>query len=472
MLKEDLRKALLKISAVFALYCSIQPAASVLNTLLLGRPGAGFYILSAILALAGFFTGFFTVKEDSGAVEKLLNSRLADFLQFFFNRKATVRSFLGKAVYITAVVPVAAGMAFSYSTGPVGMVFSSVSFLVFYIVGLRNGCRSFSQMLTYGKIGTGVFLLAAALLTTYFVEAVFPLRTIFLCYSFGFTILAMLVKNQGCIDERVVEKHGRNPGGLPKKIRGFNALTVLAMFFIILLLSNLKTILAAFLKLLAYAAAYATMLFFKLLSLLFYVEEAPEAEAAPPQLPGAVEPGGRGNPYVNFIINVIINFALIYLCYRLAPVLFRSAVRAIRRLAAFLSKLLAIPQAGRDTVINEYSDEIEDIERVSSGRRFQGSGRDRKNIRALNRISDPMLKIRYIYKSVLRLLRGRGVCVNAHDTAGEILEKALALGSIEGHMKEITAAYERVRYGDRVPCGAEVEQALENYKAMARPKKT
>jgi hypothetical protein len=83
----------------------------------------------------------------------------------------------------------------------------------------------------------------------------------------------------------------------------------------------------------------------------------------------------------------------------------------------------------------------------------------RRGFKDLEKVKDPVLKIRYIYRIFIDSLLGKSICIEKSDTAREIHAKTCDIAEIEKNAEVLTSIYEKTRYSEKIPGSTELLSA-------------
>ena len=271
-----------------------------------------------------------------------------------------------------------------------------------------------------------------------------------------------VVRNQHDIDENIYNKKFVEKSLLPKDLRRVNAVSATFVFLLVLLLSNLKTVVA---RVLSLAGDLVSIIFNAILRIIEKIgPDAAEPESI--EIPGDLLEQGMEqappSPYMNLFINIVQYFIVLYLAYKLVLLFISKIPSIVSALSGLLRRLFGVKT---EEACDEESDFIDISEIVLPERaekeRRRASKKKRRTARYLRRITDPAERIRYMYGLILDMLPQRGISPLPSDTTAEILAKA---GETDG-LPPFTAIYEQVRYGDG--SGPETLETAEQHYAKA-----
>jgi hypothetical protein len=171
---------------------------------------------------------------------------------------------------------------------------------------------------------------------------------------------------------------------------------------------------------------------------------------------------GPVDPLRNLLGNIVKNFVLLYVAYRLVLAALRRLPGLVHRIPELLRKLFSIQRGKSISENSDYSDVTETVRPVR-GQERRVKKLVRRNRRSLAGISDPVERIRYMYASLLGLLPSVDIQHISSDTTLEILGKTARRPDISGELSPFTDIYNQVRYGGEIPDGSELQKAQRHY---------
>ncbi len=452
-MKEALRLKLLTFIAVASLTLFILPAVLLLRLLLFGyNGGLAAALLYFAAALAGFFAGILVFKEDAGYFETAAGWPVFKLLFYLFNVKEKGQRISNIAGFFSVLVPVAAAAVLYGGKGILRLAFEMLFLILPYSIALRNAGKRYSDIFSNPTAYFGLGLMAAAILVSTYWQAAASLKWYFYSILYSYILFYLVLKNQEDIDSNIYSKKYIQKSILPRNMRGFNLIAVIALYGIILLLFNLKTVVMALLDAGRKIIGYIILAVLWILEHIFPAGESVQQSNQPAPADfgffGGSEEAVR--PFLNLLGNTLKAFILLYVLYKLLPFLAKKAAALIKKLAALLKK--AFSQRPATSPADEYDDEAEIIKPEKEAKKqrnlkksIEGARRD------LGKITDPVERIRLMYGILLKMLEACGIGLEKSDTTTEIYRKSGRIGKLPEPFLPVTSLYNKVRYGGDIP---------------------
>jgi hypothetical protein len=243
-----------------------------------------------------------------------------------------------------------------------------------------------------------------------------------------------------------------------------------AIFIIIILALNLKGIVAYLLGFSRDVISAIIIIFIALTSIFFPTSEGGEPPAPSDQtmmpLPAA-DDGGLVRLILNIALYAVTSAIIIFILYKFFRVVPGKLKELYKKIADAIRKKLGLLFSNVEDN-DEYSDEIEVI-KPDEGSTVNTSRKtaDKRSKQNLSKIKDPVQKVRLAYRSVVNGLKKQKVEILTSDTPVEIYGKSMSVSGIESELKKITAVYEGVRYGDKIPDDKMLAELEINYNDLS-----
>lgn len=458
---EGTRHVLMKAASLAALYCLLYPGVTVARVFFFGNDGGiAAAMLDFVFLFMGYGVGAVILGNKSGISEKIAKTTVAEFL-FDKNAKS---DFISRIVaYLTLLLPLCSAPMIYMGNDLFMIIFETAVLSVMYFLGLRVNFLDIDKLIVLGRVHIGSLFLGAYVLIAEKASSFSYLTLYFYIFALGYILLSLFIMNQSSLDVEFIRK-GTNSSGIPHNIRQYNTVLVILFFLLIVLLFKLKSFIIMVVKIFGMAVKLVIWLYLKL------------AEFLTPGNPGGVQ-SSRGaeapffgggspppDPLWNYIVNTLAGFVIMYLSYRLLLLIIKLLKFLFRKLVEFVMMLLNSKDHNAKG-LEEYRDEVEtlkpDFLRTAGNAIMSFFTRKR----GLKDITDPVEKVRFIYKTVVEIFVGRGIGIRPSDTTGEIFDKTKPRNSSPEMMKELTLLYDNIRYGERIPEAKEVEsveKAIDN----------
>ncbi len=453
-MKEAFRVRLLKLLALLAVNIFIYSAAVVLRTVFFKDDGgAGAIALYAAFLLAGVLLARLLQNEELPVYDKITGIAAVKMFMFTFNITEKKRFVASVFIYISLLLPALTAYLIYGRKGILRAAFEIILALLPYLSSVKHRYSGFSRIMDNKKGIAGFVTLAVTIELAALSGPAVHLRPYLYVFAYIYMLIFLILKNQEDIDDNIYDKKHIEKSILPRNLRSFNVLAVVVLFSAILLLTNLKSAVLWLMDIAGKIAVLLITLLVWLSTVIFPAGQAPEEGGIQPSaqilLPYA---GGSAHPVSEFIFNVLKYFVLLYLSYRLVFFLIRRLPSIAGRLAGLLRRLLSWDRDARSGGESDYDDETEIIKpEKESGRRHRMKKLLRNAGRELKTLSDPVERIRFMYASILEMLGIYGITTEKSDTTLDILKKALAIQRMEKPLYRVTAVYNGVRYGSRIP---------------------
>ncbi len=441
---------LLSSMAVSAYICA---CAVTLRTILFADDGGSVSFLLYIFSVGLAYTlGNLLLDYPRNMPSRLSQTKAVRFIVFMLDIKNIDRTLAASTTWFMLVIPAAAALVIYRQHDILRILFELSVLMTAYIVSLKYSKKAPTKILTDSKLYTGLFILTVCLELPYLNDRLLHLRP----WHFGALYLLifayLVVKNQEDIDNNIYEKKHIEKSVLPGNLRRFNTFMICIVFLFIMLLFNLKPVVIWLLNL---AKRIIGIVISAILWLMEQIlPDAGQVEggmSAAPQLPPdmGVQPP---TPLWDLFFNVLKNFILLYLAYRLILLIVSKIPVIASKVAGWIKRLFEIRRANTPQQESDYVDITETVlpERAAV---IKNTKSKKRTIKALRKITDPVQRVRYMYGLILDMLAMRGINPRPADTTSEIADKAHTAVSdgFRAGLPPFTAIYERVRYGETQP---------------------
>lgn len=345
--------------------------------------------------------------------------------------------------------------------------FEVVMGILFYLIGNKIRNNIFSSFIFDHKFKIGVFIFPATLILSLYNKDFLVLKPYILTLTYLFIGIFILQRNENKL-EWAFNQNGVDAAAFSTKIRSYNGRLSLLVFAIIVMLSNIKALKEVFefcLRTLAVGFSKLILLISYLISLLFA-----KTQGTPPQgQKGLTEMIGTQKPSLAGLIqDILIKAVVMYIIYKLLPVIWRKLRLGVVLLIKYLKKLITNWKQNQVENNDEYVDSSE-ILQLSINRKEKSILKQKKRNKEkdFNKITDPIERIRCIYRILLEKIQFKRVVIKNSDTTGEIYAKALKIDGIKFSFKDITDIYNVVRYKEEAPGVEEIEKAEMNFSVIS-----
>jgi len=464
-MKESTRIYLLRLLALAEAAAFVYPAVLVMRVVLFREDGGIKACLLYLLLLSlGFLAGRLLFREDLTLTDRLVKLPAVVFILFNFNISDKKRFISITASLATILIPLLTALLLFRSHGLLRVSFEMAMALIPYYMALRNSYSSFNEIMSRDRLTFGLILLLVSIEVASFYKPAVYLRPYFFAVAY-FCILAFLIlKNQEDIDSNIYNRKSIEKSILPRNLRSFNLKAVIVMFFVILLLFNLKLVVLFLMDMAGRIVRFVILVFAYIIEHIFTPVKTQGGDGLQPPENGFIGGGiVKIHPFWSFLGNLAMYFALMYLVYRIILVLIRQVPRLLRKLAELFRRLF-VHSTPKSIEVGDYSDEVETVKPVSAGERKRAMRGSIRNVaRNLKEITDPVERVRYIYGSLLEMLSVFGIKPEKYDTTTEILVKASGISGMGSSFSELTNIYDEVRYGEEIPGAASVSIVDNSY---------
>ncbi|MGE5614398.1 MAG: hypothetical protein ACM3XR_08325 [Bacillota bacterium] len=460
---------ILRVLATSAVNASAYAAIVVLRTVIFGTDGgvAAIILYISSIVLANLSNAIFLNRKPAFA-SAVSKARIARIAAFMLNIKDIGRFVASAAAWASALLPLAAGIILFAGHGIFRILFELLSLAAAYAVSLKHTRLGSAVIMGKTAVFAGFFVLFASLEAPNIFDRQEYLRPWLYGAAYFYMLAYLIVRNQDDIDVNIYDKKHVEKSLLPKNMRRFNMLAVCVVFIAILLISNLKTVIATLFGFLGKVIVLAIQ---GILWILKYIMPNPEVinEGG---VPGkdSLDIGIQGvSPVWNFILNVLRNFTIIYILYRILLAVAIRIPSIARIISGWLAKLFSLNEDAKPHEESEYADESETVKpEWIRGRIYTRRKNQRKTRKKLKYITDPVEKVRRIYATVLGMLQMSGIKTETGDTTLDIVHKAAFLENVREELSALTDVYNQVRYGGVIPDKAMMAEALNCYINTAR----
>ena len=448
------RLILLRILATAAIGVLVYACAVTLRVVLFGMDGGLFSLLMFVLiVLMGHMAGRLFWVDTPLFASWAADSKFARFLAFMLHIKDGARFTAALTAWIAIFLPIMASLFIYRQYGIWRIAFEILLAMVAYIMSLKHSRLASTQIMSNTAAYTGFILLTVSLEVQYFISSLAYLKPWLFVTSYFFILAYLIIKNQEDIDSNIFNKKHVEKSMLPSNLRRFNTLYVFVVFLTIILFFNLKPVIIYILQLLGDLTVFIIKGVLWILNHIFSSQGAAQQSRAAAQDFGFF--GGSSEivyPFKNLLSNIVKNFIILYLAYRILLYLIRKLPILVRKVVELIKKLLSIKKEEKSFEAMDYSDETETLKPSHEHENKRNLKKKmRKNRRDLRSISDPVERVRHMYSSILHMLPLIGVQPDIYDTTMDILSKTASSEEASKELSPFTAIYNQVRYGDKVP---------------------
>lgn len=429
MIKFNVRGLLFKTMSYITLATLYYPLFAVTRAFFFGsQQGIIGFLVALLLMFSGVLTGVLLIKKTGHIFLWSLLAKLC------------------------VLAPILIMIAFYWHLGWVRVAAEIPFVLVFYFIGLKGLSRKYGDMLQAFQINFGIIITVGGLIAVNYVRHSEALRTLLFIFAFTALLLVLVLKNQFWL-ENFIAKHSGDTG-LPKFLRIVNLIYVGVVFIIIVLCFNFKNIIVKIINVCGDVIKLLIRIVMKLILLLTpEMQKVPQGTQNQPTLPPVEETGSSWFAIILNILAYAIFIIIIFFVLKLA----------IKKVILLLSKILDKLKKVSESENSEFIDEIEKIDATTSVRKKKKLDKSFKKMKKeLSHISDPVMKVRFLYKMVLFLLANKEIDIQSADTTGEIYKKACSVNKLDG-FADLTEVYDEVRYGDVVPDEIKVNMVENRY---------
>ncbi len=464
-MKPGVRLILLRILATAAVNAVVYAGTVTLRTALFGIDGGLFslmlFVSTIILAhiAAGIFMG-----DTPAFVSRFANTRFARFLTFMLNIRDGA-DFMSSATAWTIILLPMLFIILNYmNEGILRALFELLPVMVAYIISLKHSTLASSRIMSNTTAYTGFFMLALCLEIPLFINRLSYLRIWMFAVTYLFIFAYLIIKNQEDIESNIYNKKHIEKSILPKNLRKLNAITICVIFLVILLLFNLKTVVIA---LLDWSARF---IFLIISGIAWLIEQVFPAGELITEGGGYAEPGfpelipAPPSPVANLIFNILKNFILLYLVYKILFYLAKKIPVIFRKIAGLIKRIFMLKRSEGAADESDFIDETETIRPVSeSGVKRKAARNAVKGIKDARREKDPVKRVRLMYSIILHMLPAIGVNPDRSDTTLQIISKTFVSQAVSDELSHLTEVYNRVRYAGERPDQERLSQAEEHF---------
>lgn len=454
----------LKILATTAVNVYAYTGIVVLRAAIFGADGglAAILLYISSIAFANLSNEIFLNRKPAFA-SAISKTKPARFAAFMLDIRDIERFAAVMAAWVFVLAPLAAGIFIFARQGTFRLLFELLSIAAAFIISLKHTRLGSAGIMGKTTVFTGFIIFLAALEMPNIFDRLKYLRPWLYGAAYFFILAYLIVRNQEDIDINIYDKKHVEKSILPKNLRRFNMLSVCAVFLIILLISNMKTVITALVKLLGKAMVLVIYGILWILELIMPKPGVIQENGAPGH--NDLNFSFQGiSPVGNFILNVLRNFAILYILYRILLSLARKIPSFARNIAGLLAKIFSLNKGVKPNEESEYTDESETVKpEWIRGHLKTVKKKQLKARKKLKYMTDPVEKVRCMYGIVLGMLQMSGIKTQPCDTTLDIVKKAASLVNIRKELSALTDVYNRVRYGGVVPDQAMMSEALSYY---------
>ncbi len=452
-MKSGVRVILLRILATAAVNSVVYASAVTLRTALFGTDGGilPLMVFVSTIIMAYIAAGIFMCHTPA-FVSRFANTRFARFITFMLNIREGA-DFMSSAVAWTIILLPMLFIVLNYmDEGILRVLFELLPVMIAYIISLKHTMLTYSQIMRNTTAYTGFFVLALCLEMPLIINRLSYLRIWMFVATYFFIFAYLILKNQEDIESNIYNNKHIEKSILPKNLRKLNVITICVIFLVILLLFNLKTVVIV---LLDWSARFIFLIisgFAWLVGQLFPAGEliTEGAGYAEPGLPELIS--APPSPVTNLVFNILKNFILLYLVYKILFYLAKKIPVLCRKIAGLIRRFFTLKMSGNTAEESDYIDETETIRPVSdSGLKKKAVRNTAKGVRDARREKDPVKRVRLMYSIILRMLPAIGVNPERSDTTLEIIRKTFLSQEVSAELSQLTEVYNQVRYGGEMP---------------------
>jgi len=462
------RSVILRILATAGVNLYVYAGFLTLRALLFGTYGGGkSLLLFFVTGVSGFAAGRMLLGRAPSFLSVISGSRTVKFITFMLNVRNGEKFIAAFSAWIIIFLPFAATMILYGGSGPSRVLFELMPAMAAYIIALKQSRLGASQIMSNAAVYSGFLILVLSLelanISGLFFSDVSYLKPWLFGVSYFFIFAFLIVRNQEDIDSNIFDKKHIEKSILPKNLRSFNSIAVCVVFVLIMLMFNLKTVIMAIMRLIGQLSSMIMMLMLWLAEILMPLNG--DGQGNGPSNSGLFDFGiQRISPVGNFIFNIVRNFFLYYIIYRVILAVIRIAPKASRRLVELMKKLFSLERGDKADTNSDYMDETETVIPERRQKSESDAKRSiRQGTRALNQIKDPVLKVRYMFSIILKMLPAAGVQPDRSDTPAELARKAGTSQHISEGLSPFAVIYNQVRYGEKLPDRGMLDDAELNF---------
>lgn len=464
-MKSAMRIRLLRIIATAAVNACVYAVAVTLRASLFKVDGGLFalliFLFSSLLANAA---AWLFMGGAPGFISRFAKMKSVKFLAFMLNIKDGASFTSSAAAWMIILVPMIMTILIYRRQGVLRALFELLPVTAAYVISLKHAKSAPSRIMSNPTAYTGFFMLALCLEIPLIISRLSYLRIWMFAATYLFIFAYLILKNQEDIESNIYNKKHIEKSILPKNLRKLNVITICVIFLVILLLFNLKTVV---ITLLNWSARF---IFLIISGIAWLIEQLFPARELITEGGGQAEPGfpelipGPPSPFANLIFNILKNFILLYLAYKVLLQLVKWVPVFCRKITALIKRIFMLKKSEDTAEESDFIDETETIRPASeSGMRRKTARNAVKGIRDARREKDPVKRVRLMYSIILRMLPAIGVNPDRSDTTLEIFRKTSISETVSDELSHLTEVYNRVRYAGERPDQERLAQADEHF---------
>ncbi len=455
------RYIIMRLIAMTGLAGFIFPAAVILFVVF-GWEGPG--------RIADYFGYMWAVMLAGFLLPLMITRRLVPAFNAWEKRKAKLHRFI--FTVLNFMIPISAAILIFDKEKA---YFSALVGIVFFAVGVRGSYREYYEILGQPAIYTGIAVSIVSAAATAGFDRGAAYAGMLLACIYIFIAVTAVILNQNNLDSSI--KTSAAGASQQRRLRFYNMVVVVVMLTVAIIsvnAGNLAGIVESFIN--NIAGLPALIIF--LLGSLFKGNK-------PAKIPTEDEGGGIGSLFEQFTqgsraSDIIIAAAfstaiLIIVIYKLKKQwltgIFAKIINSIRRFFRAINSLMYSFFALEGGENSKYY--IDEVTGIRSGgnrglggrRRGAGNGGDmsglwrKLDLGLADRITDPIMKMRYIFAVAVNYMTKRGIEIRDSDTVGDICAKAPEEIRSGGMLDELAGIYAKTRYGEIMPERSETDRA-------------
>lgn len=456
----NIRVIMLRILSVLAVNAFVYAGFTMLRTSIFTDDGgvAAVVLYTAVILFAHGAGKLFS-SAGRMILDRAVDTKFFRFLSFMLNIGDSQRFVSSSALWALIIIPVVAVLITYGSSGAGRTVFELLPAAVGYIISVKQTRLSHARILSSTSLFIGMGVMVICLEVPLLVSRLEYLRPIYFAVSYFMIFAFLIVKNQEDIEKHIFRKKHIDKSVLPRNLRRFNAMAAGFVFLLMMLLFNLKTVVIVVMDL----AKQIIQLVLALIGwLMGKLMEGSSIGGDPMQRELDYMMVQRPMPYFNLVLNTAMYFAILYVTYKLLFAVAARVPAAISKIIQAIKRLFKINVSNDPSVEADYVDTTETV--LPDMQNVIGKAKKKKpRIKKLNKITDPVEKVRRMYGNVLEMLPSYGIKRDGSDTTAEILAKAAGTVKLKEDLAPLTEIYDRVRYGDMVPDREALVRAESHY---------
>lgn len=458
----------LKLLALSAVFLFLYPAVLILRVVLFNKDGglSGF-ALNVLLLFSGFFAGYGLIWHESKYIKKFICKPFISLNFLIFKKAVSERYVRTISTYITIIIPLVICTALFNKYGIIRCAFEVLTGFLFYFIGLRGIFGDYYMILSKKKMLTGSFFIVAVLLLMNFLKDSIYLKSYMYLMAFTFLLLCMIIRNQDSLNYKIVSKSGNNIWSMPKDIERYNTVVTVVIFACTIILLNFRNIIVFIFNvcgIILKNIAWLVAKFMSLFSMSSGVTETKQDNMLKNELPPA---DSTANPWIEIIMIIIALSVLLYALYRVAPLVWKKIKFIVNYMVKVFKKFFTNTLVVSEIVTRDYDDVIERVRLTESEKK---AGKQKINVwkarSRLGKITNPVEKIRHMYRIIICEMAEKKVDITDKDTTGEILRKSLRIEGMDNYFAELTKIYDKARYGNKTPDMDEILNSEYNYRKI------